>query len=1182
MQDTTIVCYNYMPSSGEIADRVAGRDPGPRSIFRVRGIPEAPTLKTVPTVGHGRVEEGRVPGLAIRLLGSPEIECDGRPVRLERRKAMALLAYVALSAKPCERKALGEMLWPDVRPGGASAYLRHTLWLIHQTPIARWLEMPGNQAFLRRGSDCSVDVLAFREHVREARTAPDGPGAQPWPGAVRLAHAVRLYHGDFMAGFLLRGSADFEDWQLRQEEALRRDLAESLARLVSYHEARHEMRQALHYARRWLELDPLDEQAQGRLILLQARAGHRAAALRLFARSERLLRDELGVVPGARMLRLRERIVAGDFGDAGVPQAPPRREGPQRPPALPHALAPFVGREEELAEIGRVLSCDACRFLALIGPGGTGKTRLALQAGHSLGPSFADGAVFVPLANVMSAEQVLPAVLAALRISTSTPGALSGARGERTGRAERERLLDSLRERRMLVILDNVEHVLEGLDWLEALGAAAPRMRVILTSRVRPGIGSAWVLEVGGLACPQPAAPAEAERACDAVQLFLEHARRARIGFAPDSGELAAIGEICRLLDGLPLGIELAAAWSRSLSCRELAEEIRRGVDFLKDSPARVAERHRGLRAVFTQSWAHLSPDEQRHFRRLALFRGGFTRRAAEEVAGASAQILSGLIDKSLLRRMPTGRYELLEVVRQYAAEHLNEVPEEWAAIRARHGSFFLSELAARRGDLQGERVAQALAAATADADNLREAWAAALDPPRLDLLVPVLIPYFLVHDISSRWPEGGQRFAEASRALAHAGSEQARLARGFSLVAEGWFVRQNDWRQAMSLMGSGTAILASLPPSPESTCARTLVAIETLEVDRARAEEELRRLAEQQEHLRDRWGLALTLEVLSTAVLAPAKREDYALSGLALREEIGDRWGIALALHVAGLAAGARRDHGQARERFTRSLAIRRELDTDPIGIASCLLHLGRTALGEGDVREAERWFAECRELSREHASGYQLLLAEQGLGEAAFQAERLGDAREHFEKALSLMAPFAGKCSVAEAHGILANIDLEAARPADARTRLAAGRAIDPAHPWLGLAAARLALAEGSRDEAHAFLRQTLAQISGGGHDATCTTECLLEAAERLISGAAAVAFVVCGFLLRRNTLSPTRRMRISRLLRRAARRVPRAQRPAALAEGREIDLAGLVARVLAVAPFANLPAAADRLER
>jgi DNA-binding SARP family transcriptional activator/predicted ATPase len=1107
-----------------------------------------------------------VPELSIRLLGRPELTCRDEPVVIERRKTLALIAYLAVTEKPSTRGVLTELLWPEAPAGRASAYLRNALWLIKQTPVSPWLETPGDRVRLRHDPDCRVDVIAFRRCIRAGRGPMPEDVSRPWAGAAELEQAAALYRGDFMTGFLIDESAGFEDWQLRQEDALRRDLAEALARLVAYHEARRNTPAALEHAQRWLALDPLDENAQGRLMLLYARAGQRAAALHLFERSEQLLRDELGALPGARLLRLRQRILAGD------PLAPAPREPATRAPGLrprvplPKPPASFVGREQEVAEIGRILAGDACRILALVGPGGVGKTRLALQAAHIHGGAFVDRAAFVPLANVMSAEQVLPAVLAALRIPTSTQTGGSRTGGLAGRHAAIDRLLEFLRGKRLLLLLDNVEHVIAGIEWLADLGATAPHVRVLLTSRVRPGMDDAWVLEVRGLACPGSAADATDGRDCDAVRLFLDHARRARVGFEPDAADLAAIVEICRMLDGLPLGIELAAAWARTLSCRELAAEIRRSVDFLKDSPAQVPERHRGLGIVFAQSWARLTHEDQQRFQSLSLFRGGFTRRSAEEIAACTAPALTTLLDASLLRRTASERYEMLEVIRQYAEERLRESPGACAEVRERFARHFLELLTGRRADLQGERVTEALAELAADADNLREAWTAALAPPRLDWLAASLIPYFVLHDILGRWVEGAQRFHDARLALADARDPQGRLVLGFALVAEGWFMRERDWNRAIELIRAGAEILDALEPSPESAYAGTLAAVEIAVEDRAEAERRVRRTCAQLEALGDRWGLGLALEILAHVVEGDAQREQFIQRSLALRREIGDRWGTALSYHAAALVASARGEYERARELLTRSLALRRELDIDPFGTAMCLLDLGWASLDEGAERDAERRFTESLALAEAHGMRYSIVAAARGLGATALQGERIDDAREHFERALSQSEPFAGKCSQAELHGLLANLDVTAAQYADARDRIATARALDAADPWAALASLRLVLAQGDANETRERLCEILGVIGREAGSPRFTIECLLEAAVWLSRGQAAEeAFVVCGWLLRQPAAGPAKRTRISRLLRRAAGAVPRARRSPALAEGRELTRRELIARVL-----------------
>ncbi len=1104
--------------------------------------------------------------MSIRLLGRPHIECGGLPVVLERRKTLGLLAYVALHPKPCDRQALAALLWPDAGIGDAPAYLRNALWLIKKTPLSPWLDVEGPEIALRSNRPFFLDVLAFRERVREAGAVPDRPGSCDWPGAGRLAEAIDLYRGDFMAGFTLKSNVDFEDWQLRLEESLRRIMTESLAKLVAYHAARHEVMEAMSYTRRWLEIDPLDEQAQARMMVLQARLGKRTDALRFFVRCERRLRDELDVPPSGRMLRLRDRIRSGEVGEA---PAPSRESQPRR--ALAPSQAPFIGREKEVEEISRMLGSGTCRILALIGPGGIGKTRLAQRVGQTRSAGFADGAVFVPLAPVAQGDQVLPAVLAALGSTGAAQLKGSQRNAAPEQRSEQDRLIDFLREKQLLLILDNVEHVLDGLGWLNVLEEAAPRVRILLTSRVRPSIAGAWIMEVGGLACPQAGADAAAEPACDSVKLFLEYARRAGAHFHPDDEEQIAIGDICRMLDGLPLGIELAAAWTRSLSCRDLAAEIRRDIDFLNDSPATVPERHHGLRAVFEQSWARLSDDERTDFRRLALFRGGFTLHAAEAVARTQPRALARLLDASLVRRAASGRYEMLEIVRQFAEERLRSLPQEFNELRNHHALHFLEDLASQRDDLQGERVAAALAAIWDDADNLREAWTVALHPPKPEWIVPALIPCFLMHDIPSRWPDGARRFHEAAEALADASDPDHSLALGFALVAEGWFQRQSDWVHAFERMKAGEAILERLAPVLESTFGRTLVTVETRFVDRARAEACARRTAAEQECLSDRWGLALNLDILALVSTDPAEQERCALSSLALREEIGDRWGTALSQHVAGGVAQERGDLDLARKRYEQSLAVRRELDTDAFGTASCLLDLGWVAFDQGDSREAERCFSECLEIGRIHGNSYLLLRSHCGLGTAAFQAERLGDAHDHYVKTFSLSSQFAGKYSPGETAGLLALIDFLRERPEDGRARLAEARAIDSADPWVRLAGARAAFVEGDRASGFRILGDTLAHIARDGGDGHFIIECLMETAERLSSTASAhETFAACGYLLRKMALSPAKRTRISRLLRHAARNVPRARRPGALAEGRDLTLPALVVRILSAAPF------------
>ncbi|MGH8631367.1 MAG: ATP-binding protein, partial [Burkholderiales bacterium] len=338
---------------------------------------------------------------------------------------------------------------------------------------------------------------------------------------------------------------------------------------------------------------------------------------------------------------------------------------------LPTPPTPLIGRERELAEMARLLGDPQCRLLTLAGPGGIGKTRLAIEAADHQREAFADGAHFVSLAPIRSAEFIVPAIADAIGF------AFYGAEDPKA------QLLNYLSGKAPLLVLDNLEHLLEGVALLAEILERGPAVKLLATSRERLNLHGEWVLDIQGLPFPDEAGSAEVE-GYSAVALFVQTARRAHVDFVLAAEERPAVARICRLVEGMPLGIELAAAWVRTLSCREIAQEIernladpRQGMDFLAASMRDVPERHRSIRAAFDHSWNLLSAEEQQVMRQLSVFRGGFRREAAEQVAGATLPLLSALVDKSLLRRTEAGRFDLHELVRQYAAAQLQADPQD-------------------------------------------------------------------------------------------------------------------------------------------------------------------------------------------------------------------------------------------------------------------------------------------------------------------------------------------------------------------------------------------------------------------------------------------------------------------------------------------------------------------------
>ncbi len=664
--------------------------------------------------------------IRLKLLGPPQIvRADGTEIALRSRKHLALLVYLAMEQRHASsRDTLTALLWPDVPEDSARNNLRvilanlrrdlgeATVPLFHATRLT---------IQLTHASDSLSDVHAFRALLDASKQHPHTSLSRCASCLNQLEQAVALYRGEFLQGFSLPESGVFEEWALIQREHLHQAALEALATLAAACEQRGDHAAQCRYARRQIELEPWREQAHAQLMRGLWASGQRAAALEQYDTCCRILQAELGLGPSAELTTLVDQLRASDRPVGIETRAQPAASRPAiAHDTLPVPLAPFVGRATELAELTDLLHSHGVRLLTLVGIGGMGKTHLAIELARRNSDRFADGVCFVPLAPLASASELPAALLHALALSppAGDPMAL---------------LRQTLRDRHMLLVLDNFEHLLDGAPLVAEVLQAAPGVQVLATSRERLGVRGEQRYQIQGLAFDPAASDLDAQ-ALPAVTLFVQNARRMQPHFRLSPGDLADVLQICRSMFGMPLGLELAAAWVALLPLSTIAAQLQRGSDFLATELRDIPARQRSMRAVFDWSWQLLSLEERRVFRQLTVFRGGFTLDAALTVAQATLPAILRLVEHSLVQ-VGTGRYEVHELLRQFAAERLAADAEEHAAVEARHSAFYLHYAAQREQRITHDQPREATAEIRAEIDNIGHAWQWAARHAQIDLL---------------------------------------------------------------------------------------------------------------------------------------------------------------------------------------------------------------------------------------------------------------------------------------------------------------------------------------------------------------------------------------------------------------------------------------------------------------
>ena len=624
-------------------------------------------------------------------------------------------------------------------------------------------------------------------------------------------------------------------------------------------------------------------------------------------------------------------------------------EGPRH--NLPPQPTPFVGRAQEIGEIINTLNDPNCRLLTLLGSGGIGKTRLALEVASRKMDDYANGVFFVALAPITAPDFVLAAVADALQFTFF---------GDATG--HRQQLFDFLREKELLLVMDNFEHLMNASDLLSDILAMAPRIKILVTSREALNMQEEWVRRVQGMAFPEVTDTA-GFMAYSAVQLFVESARRVRADFDVEV-ERECILNVLKLVNGMPLAIELATAWLRMMTCDQVVDEIHDNLDFLATNLRNVPERHRSLRAVFDYSWQMMDAHEQDVLRRLSAFQGGFNREAAKTIAGASFMDISGLIDKSLLQQVGPNRYDMHLLVRQYADEQLSADSVLADDMAAAHARYFLGWLADQEPALKGSGQKAALHAIDKDIDNVRAAWGWAMQHVDYALVGKALVALYLFYMQRNWYNEAGEAFQAAADALA---MDEPAGPRG--LV----------YGHVLSFYGAA----ATLPPEKRR---------------------EMLILAQQiLEDLGSHRDLKMIYHLIGS--INPDRDETLHLlhESLAISNETNDEWGVMITLNALGNIHWAKGDAQQARTTYYESLEIGKRLGNQ-LEMAYVYNALGNVGWVTGEYDEAREAYECALEIVQLFNSRFQIGLIAYNLGDVLFDMGDFAAAQSRYEFAFRL----------------------------------------------------------------------------------------------------------------------------------------------------------------------------------